>query len=232
MAKKNKVKVHIMNQEYVICSDDSREFIQRVANYVDDKMREVKGTKTVFNVKHLSVLTAINIADNYLKLHDDNKNAAKLPKKEERRLNAVIQSLSDEIEKKNQEAQILEETLAQLEQDYNNQKINFETLSVELMKKNDEIKHKVQEILTKEDEMIEKDKQIQLQAEHIEYQNEQIQQKESQISELMEQLGNNEELFVTRVDEFNRLKKENIELAKKLNDARQELDDFINTFDN
>ncbi|RLB07084.1 MAG: cell division protein ZapA [Deltaproteobacteria bacterium] len=63
---KRAVEVEIFGQQYVIRSDLSEEQIKEVANYVNEKMREVaEGTKSV-NTLHIAILAALNIANEYL----------------------------------------------------------------------------------------------------------------------------------------------------------------------
>lgn len=71
------IKVEIYNQTYSIRSDgDSdgdNEYIQKLAEYVDSKMRQISyGTKTVDSVK-VAILAALHIADEYYQLIDSQK---------------------------------------------------------------------------------------------------------------------------------------------------------------
>ncbi len=63
MTQKNKVIVKIMDREYTLVSDDSREHMQKVANYVDDKMRETFDGNKKLSTSMIGVLTALNVAD-------------------------------------------------------------------------------------------------------------------------------------------------------------------------
>ncbi len=63
MNDKNKVTVKIMDRDYTLVSEDSREHMQRVANYVDDKMRETFNSNKKLSMSMIGVLTALNVAD-------------------------------------------------------------------------------------------------------------------------------------------------------------------------
>lgn len=63
MSDKNKVTVKIMDRDYTLVSEDSREHMQRVANYVDDKMRETFNSNKKLSMSMIGVLTALNVAD-------------------------------------------------------------------------------------------------------------------------------------------------------------------------
>ncbi len=57
------IKVEIYNQTYNIRSDGDNEYIHRLAEYVDGKMREVtQGTYTIDSHK-VAILAALHIAD-------------------------------------------------------------------------------------------------------------------------------------------------------------------------
>jgi cell division protein ZapA len=62
------VRVEIYNQTYSIRSDGDNEYILKLAEYVDNKMREISsGTFTVDSLK-VAILAALHIADEYHQL--------------------------------------------------------------------------------------------------------------------------------------------------------------------
>ena len=67
---KTRTMVKICGKEYVMAGFESEEYIHRVAIYVDRKMADLKGKYVNLNPNTLSVLTAINVADDLLKLQD------------------------------------------------------------------------------------------------------------------------------------------------------------------
>jgi cell division protein ZapA len=63
---KRSIEVEIFGHRYTLKSDFPEEQVKRVAEYVDGKMREVaQGTKSVDSL-HIAMLTALNIAQDYL----------------------------------------------------------------------------------------------------------------------------------------------------------------------
>ncbi|MDR3294840.1 MAG: cell division protein ZapA [Clostridiales Family XIII bacterium] len=58
-----KVKVKIYGQEYTISGDKPQAYIERVADYVDEKMRQVSNIFPGGAVSALTALAAVNIAD-------------------------------------------------------------------------------------------------------------------------------------------------------------------------
>lgn len=62
------IRVEIYNQTYNIRSDGDNEYILRLAEYVDGKMREISsGTLTVDSLK-VAILAALHIADEFHQL--------------------------------------------------------------------------------------------------------------------------------------------------------------------
>jgi len=75
MAEKNRIEVFIGGKVYKIAGEESEEYMQKVARYIDKKMQEVSGAEraTVLSTSMISVLTAINVADDYFKLMEENQ---------------------------------------------------------------------------------------------------------------------------------------------------------------
>ena len=65
------IRVEIYNQTYNIRSDGDNEYIMRLAEYVDGKMREISsGTLTVDSLK-VAILAALHIADEFHQLRSN-----------------------------------------------------------------------------------------------------------------------------------------------------------------
>jgi cell division protein ZapA len=65
------IRVEIYNQTYNIRSDGDNDYILRLAEYVDRKMREISsGTLTVDSLK-VAILAALHIADEYHQLKNN-----------------------------------------------------------------------------------------------------------------------------------------------------------------
>ncbi|ADL08150.1 cell division protein ZapA [Thermosediminibacter oceani] len=63
-----RVKVEINGENYYIKGAASEEHIKQIAAYVDQKMRSLSKANPRLNRINLAVLTAINIADEFLRL--------------------------------------------------------------------------------------------------------------------------------------------------------------------
>ncbi|MEZ5425483.1 MAG: cell division protein ZapA [Pyrinomonadaceae bacterium] len=69
------IRVEIYNQTYNIRSDGDNEYIMRLAEYVDGKMREISsGTLTVDSLK-VAILAALHIADEFHQLKNQQEQA-------------------------------------------------------------------------------------------------------------------------------------------------------------
>lgn len=68
---KQKTTVHVAGREYTLVSSDAPEYMNRVAAYVDRKISETSMAARL-PVDKAAVLTALNIADELMKSHDEN----------------------------------------------------------------------------------------------------------------------------------------------------------------
>ena len=66
-----KTVVSIGGVEYTLCGDEDAEYIHRVALKVNSKVDEMKGQHPDLTNMQLAMLTAINLADDYIKLYDE-----------------------------------------------------------------------------------------------------------------------------------------------------------------
>lgn len=71
LSNKNKVIVRIGGREYAMKGTESEEYIHKVAIYVDKKMQEISENQPPLSISMLSVLTAINLADEVIKKDDE-----------------------------------------------------------------------------------------------------------------------------------------------------------------
>jgi len=63
--------VTIMGNEITIVSRDGEEHVKKVASYVDGKMKEARDKSRAASTHSLALLTALNIADEYLKYQEE-----------------------------------------------------------------------------------------------------------------------------------------------------------------
>ena len=62
------VKVRILDREYLVTSEEDQEQVQRVAEYVNEKLREVRDNTEGLSERKTAILAALNIASEYFQL--------------------------------------------------------------------------------------------------------------------------------------------------------------------
>lgn len=135
MSQKKDIQVLIGGKVYTLSGEESEEYIQRVALYMNTKMSEVQSMESTkkLNSHMVGILLALNVADDYLKLKDD------------------IEYLLRELEAKNQ-------LIKQLEQEVVNERMKIQNTEIQLEKAKEEIdtlKEKVSKYKSELDEFIE-----------------------------------------------------------------------------
>ncbi len=81
---KTKTVVNIGGKEYTLCSYEGAEFVHRVSIKVNEKIEEIRKANPDINNVQIFTLTAINMAEDWVKLSDElkekNKEIEKLTK--------------------------------------------------------------------------------------------------------------------------------------------------------
>jgi len=93
----NDTKVLIGGNVYTLSGDESEEYIQRVALYINNKLNDIKATDNAkkLNTRLLSVLLEINIADDYFKEKEKNDNLQHLIEEKDNKIAALEKELFD-----------------------------------------------------------------------------------------------------------------------------------------
>jgi cell division protein ZapA len=71
------VEVYILGQKYTIKGDAPEEYIQQLAGYVQDKIKEVYNNSPSITPVKASILAAITIADELYRLRNEQENLTK-----------------------------------------------------------------------------------------------------------------------------------------------------------
>jgi cell division protein ZapA len=74
---KRRTTVSINGQNYVITGKADVAHIHEVANFVDQKMKEMRNINPYLDKTQLAVLTAVNISDEYLRLKKQTEQESK-----------------------------------------------------------------------------------------------------------------------------------------------------------
>ena len=81
MADINKVTVKVFGQDYTLAGDMPRDYVLKLADHVDAKMREVDGGAGAQPLSSLAVLAAMLVADEYFTLDTNNASLLEQNKK-------------------------------------------------------------------------------------------------------------------------------------------------------
>jgi len=62
------VKVRIRNAEYLVQGEDNEQQVQRIADYVNDKLKEIEEGTEGLSEKRAAILAALDIAGDYFQI--------------------------------------------------------------------------------------------------------------------------------------------------------------------
>lgn len=72
------IKVRILDRYYTLKSNQSEEYLQSLASYVDEKIRRIILSNPSLPSEDAGVLAALNIADEYHRLKEKKEKASRL----------------------------------------------------------------------------------------------------------------------------------------------------------
>lgn len=141
MSPKNDTKVLIGGNVYTLSGNESEEYIQRVALYINNKMEEVRRSDNgkTLNTRLQSVLLAINIADDLFKSKETiNQFEAKLKAQEEKAdaLNQNIVALEKKLSDVENEKEAVSSKIERLERELSQYKRELDEY-IEIFDQND-----------------------------------------------------------------------------------------------
>jgi cell division protein ZapA len=68
------VKVRIRNAEYLVQSEDNEQQVQKVADYVNEKLKEIEEGAEGLSEKRTAILAALDIAGDYFQIVKEKEN--------------------------------------------------------------------------------------------------------------------------------------------------------------
>lgn len=89
---KNLVKVEILGREYTVKSDEEEERVQKIADYVNRKMKEVLQSVKTVSTLNVAILAAMNIASDYFDSEEAQRMIARVIQAKSSRLIEMIDS--------------------------------------------------------------------------------------------------------------------------------------------
>jgi cell division protein ZapA len=92
MNAKNEVHVQIFGTGYTIRGEEDQEYIQKVAAYVDQKMREINEKLPVASLAKVAVLASLNLADELMREREERRRLAEGVSERAERLSSALDS--------------------------------------------------------------------------------------------------------------------------------------------
>ncbi len=89
---KNEVQVQIFGTGYTIRGEADLEYVQRVAAYVDQKMREINEKLPVASLAKVAVLASLNLADELFREREERKRLAEAVAERADRMSSALES--------------------------------------------------------------------------------------------------------------------------------------------
>jgi cell division protein ZapA len=88
-----KIEVRIFGQTYQIKAGADSDHIKRVAQYVDEKMREIASATPTVDTLKIAVLAALNITEEFFQLKRQKREGDKELERRAEKLNQILDSL-------------------------------------------------------------------------------------------------------------------------------------------
>jgi len=97
------ISVQIFGKEYPIASDQNREYIRKLADYVDSKMNEIAASGDAFASGKIAVQACLNIADDLMRTRNEKE---QLIRTIHGRISNVAKMIEDRLKKKKSCSQV------------------------------------------------------------------------------------------------------------------------------
>lgn len=81
--------VYIYGSKYRIRSEEDKEYIDQVASYITDKMKELEQKANVLTTSKLAIMVAFNVADEFMQLKRDMEKNIAIVKMLEEKLESI-----------------------------------------------------------------------------------------------------------------------------------------------
>ncbi len=89
------VKIKILDQEYLLLSDEAGEKVEKIARFVDQKLREIKEHSKGLPDKKTAILAAFHIASDYFQLIETHEGLLKAIRDKS---SSLIQKINTELQ--------------------------------------------------------------------------------------------------------------------------------------
>ncbi|MGD9486893.1 MAG: cell division protein ZapA [Calditrichaceae bacterium] len=90
------IRVNIFGSEYTLVSDNDENYVYKIAQYVDEKMRETDRSQTLKSPIKVAILAALNLADELFQERLYREKLLDQLNEEARKMNRSLTELVDE----------------------------------------------------------------------------------------------------------------------------------------
>lgn len=91
----NTTKVNILDKEYLIgCPEEEQAALRQSANYLDQKMREIRASGKIHGLERIAVMAALNIAHEFLQKDSANTAGQDIALRLASKVDDVLQELA------------------------------------------------------------------------------------------------------------------------------------------
>lgn len=90
------INVNIFGSQYTLVSDGDDAFVRNIAQYLDDKMREIDRSHNMKSTARLAILAALNITEELFNEREYRKKLFNQVNEEARKMNQSITELIEE----------------------------------------------------------------------------------------------------------------------------------------
>jgi cell division protein ZapA len=90
------INVNIFGSQYTLVSDDDDAFVRNIAQYLDNKMREIDRSQNMKSTARLAILAALNITEELFDEREYRKKLLNQINEEARKMNHSITELLEE----------------------------------------------------------------------------------------------------------------------------------------
>ncbi len=94
---KNLVRVQILGREYTIKSDEGEDRVKRVAEYVNEKIKNIADNAKTLSTLNVAILVAMDIANEYFELREGHSNLARKVEKIQSKTGRLIEMIESKI---------------------------------------------------------------------------------------------------------------------------------------
>lgn len=91
----NTTKVKILDKDYLVaCPEEEQNALRQSANYLDQKMREIRASGKIHGLERIAVMAALNIAHEFLQKDSANSTGQDIALRLATKVDAILQELS------------------------------------------------------------------------------------------------------------------------------------------